>query len=220
MAGLRGAHGVYEQQRKSIAQYEFAIATLDDAFAAAAKARAIRVWPAAIATLDRELEGAGNRPLSTYPTLKPFNEELKYLGTFHKPVQADNFYRDFLAVNQRYAATLDAMVANSTDDILAWFESIPTSYTANQAIEAFATEVFGDVNIPRRHDKLFQASVVKKRAYNPLRLSRPDLSYSVINKHWSEVEFVGLNDLAYYWTALRMIDQACPNLVRKAAGRC
>lgn len=194
LAGIRAAEGVYQKQRETIALYEFAATSLDEAFAGWAGDRAVIVWrrPQSPIWIGHSPAPTASRCRS-YPGLKPFFEDLEYLATWHKPSQADGSYGSFTAVNERYTDAIDAMVTNSTPDIRAWLEAIPTSFTANQAIEALSSELFGSVTIPDRHAELGEASRIKMRSYNPLRLARPDLSYSVINRHWREVEFVGLN---------------------------
>lgn len=109
------------------------------------------------------------------------------------------------------------MVERSKPQLLAWIDDLPPSDAANDLLDKFSEEVFGLPAIPERHPGLKQAATAKMHSYNPDRYLRPDIVMSLKRGQWSEVGLVGLEDLAYMATSLRIIKQLCPTVVPKGS---
>jgi hypothetical protein len=189
------------------------VSALDVAFRGEADRRADALWPEILRTTMDELRERAAADLSRFRELRDSQQRQAYLGRFHSPSTGDHYFADYQSALSRYRETVDRMVERSRSKLITWIDGLPASARANALLDAFSMEVFGTSAIPERHPAVRQAATEKKRAYNPDGYLRPDIVMALKRKQWSEVSLVGLDDLAYLTTSLRIISDSCPGAV-------
>ena len=144
------------------------------------------------------------------PTLLEIDQERENLADHWLPPSGDPLAIDYEAYLRLRDDTAADMVARSKDRLLEWVESLPASQTANDRLDEFIVKTFRRERMPSGFAALQSAIAEKRGAYNPDRYHRPDISLALIRQHYGEMNYRGLEPLAYLTTMLRKIQTQCP----------
>lgn len=183
-----------------------------------AQSRAQMLWPAFLHRANGVHKTYAEAGYMEFKNLLELRSEASTLSRFAAPQNSDALreaYQDYTA--RDHNLTL-AMVRRSESGLVAWIGEMEPSATANELVKSFVTDTFNASYVPDEFPQLQIAAREKNSAYNPQEMRRPDIVLALARGHWSEVQYRGLDNLAYFSTAFREISQPCAGLLPQRNG--
>lgn len=216
LSGLKMLEETYHKQRRQLESKTVsssALGLLEIAFSEISSERALSIWPDLVSSSLQELTELIDADLSQFSQLAQLRDNQLYLQGFYNPSPTDSFYKNYQSFQLQYQTILSQMIDKSKSEIYSWIDGMPPSRRANNVLQQFVEDLFGTKSMPETYPDLKNKIDEIINAYNPEGYKRPDIIKSLERKHWSEVGFVALDDLAYLWTTMRTIKNYCPDQI-------
>ena len=191
---------------------------LEDAYAEAARTRALALWPDALDMAERVIGALKDASFAHFPEISALDAKMQRLERYYVPKGDALIARSYTHYKEERRATIDAMVARSQAALAEWIDVLPPSKAATEKLEALSQAAFDQSSFPEQFAALRSAAKAKRAAYNPDGWRRPDIGLALLRGHWAEVDHEGLESLAYVTTMLRSLKEQCPGIVPDGDG--
>jgi hypothetical protein len=192
---------------------------LAQGFAAETRNRVLAMWPSHVDTTRASFAGLQSANFANWRTLEAYKDMSDYLLKFINPVnEGGDIAATFSELEGKRVELAGSMLTGSEEKLEQWIRSLPPPVGANAQFDFFLTSAQKIGVDPRSRPRLETAMNEIRAGYNPLNLSRPDIAGALMRKHWSEVSFTGLEEVAYFMTITRSIDNICPGKVKSSLG--
>ena len=195
-----------------------AAAFLNSAYLNEAQARALTLWPVFLDRAKGVHQAHAESGYLEFKNLQALRSEEAVLSRFAAPQSSEELRKDYQDYKAQDHNLAHAMVRRSETDLIAWIGAMEPSATANELMSTFVTDTFSSSHVPDEFPELQSTVREKRAAYNPQRMRRPDIVLALARAHWSEVQYRGLDNLAYFTTAFREVSKSCAGLLPSEGG--
>jgi len=181
------------------------------------KRQAKLVYLPGIKTRISQLDSLKGKDFSGFKELKEINtsiEKLQQLTIIDTPWHGKDERQAYNDYRKKYDTIKIAMIEKSSPVLVHWIKSLPPSMKTLELLDQFMQASF-DKNrreISIRFPDLASAISQKQIESNPDGYYRPEIIMSLQRGYWREVKFAGLEDVAYFMTTFKNLDQRCSGI--------
>ncbi|GKY87094.1 hypothetical protein [Sinisalibacter aestuarii] len=183
-------------------------------FRSFAEARGLLLWNSYLPEFAARLEGLSGADYRHFGEIEQIRDIETTLMRFARPQSAAATRAAYDAHVDIMEATVETLVAASLPGLLAYLDALPLSEAGLAAANDLLATTFPRQTPSPARDALNAAVAAKQAAYNPAGYLRPDVIYGFTRETWDDVEFQGLENLAYIATLLKQLRDSCPMTIQ------